>query len=156
MNKIILIGRLTKDPELRTLSSGESKVCRLSLAVDGIPRNGEKTTDFFGNVEVWNKQAESCAKYLTKGRLVAIEGSLVNNNYEKDGKKVYQDKILVNRVQFLESKSSSNSSGGISDSNFDDVSPSDFKGDEEANPFAISDKEDEEINLDIKPDAIPF
>jgi len=101
MNQLVLIGRLTKDPELRFIPNGGKAVARFSIAVNK-EYSKEKEADFF-NVVVWGKPAENCANYLKKGRLVAINGSIHNNNYEdKNGVKHYTMEVNANRVEFLE------------------------------------------------------
>lgn len=87
MNKCFLIGRLTRDPELRTSGQGVS-VCTFSLAVDRPYKSadGARQTDFF-NIVVWRQQAENCARYLQKGSQCAVEGNIQNRTYEKDGEK---------------------------------------------------------------------
>jgi single-strand DNA-binding protein len=103
MNQVILIGRLTRDPELRFIPNSGTAVARFSLAVDReFKREGQPDADFF-NIVVWGKQAENCANYLKKGRKVAVNGNLRNNNYEdKNGVKHYSVEIVANRVEFLE------------------------------------------------------
>lgn len=104
MNQIILIGRLTKEPELRYLPSTGTPTATFSIAVDReYQKDGKKETDFI-NIEVWNKSAENCANYLSKGSLVAIQGSIRVDNYEKDGERRSYTKVRANRVQFLDSK----------------------------------------------------
>jgi single-strand DNA-binding protein len=109
MNQVILIGRLTRDPELRFIPSSGTAVARFSLAVNReMKREGQPDADFF-NVVVWGKTAENCANYLKKGRLCAVNGSLRNNNYEdKNGVKHYNVEINANRVEFLEWGDSNN------------------------------------------------
>ncbi len=107
MNKAILIGRLTRDPELRYTSSGRA-VCQFSIAINRTYTNqqGQRETDFI-NCVVWDKQAENLAKYVTKGRLVAVDGRIQTRNYDNnEGKKVYVTEVLANSIQFLESKNS--------------------------------------------------
>ena len=106
MNKVILIGRLTRDPELRHTPNGAA-TCTITVAVDRAPdQNGQRTADFI-SVVTWNKQAENIAKYLTKGRLVAVDGRIQTRNYEnKEGNRVYVTEVLASSVQFLESKNS--------------------------------------------------
>jgi len=99
MNKAILIGRLTKDVDLRFTASGKA-VATFSLAVNR-PFSKEKEADFF-NIVVWGKSAENCANYLTKGRLVGIEGRLQSRSYLKDDEKRYVTEIVADRVEFLE------------------------------------------------------
>jgi single-strand DNA-binding protein len=103
MNQVVLIGRLTRDPELRFIPNSGTAVARFSIAVNReFKREGQPDADFF-NIVVWGKSAENCANYLKKGRLVAVNGSLRNNNYEdKNGVKHYSIEINANRVQFLE------------------------------------------------------
>ena len=102
MNKAILIGRLTRDPELRT-ASNDISVTSFTIAVDRNFNNqqGEKETDFIP-VVAWRKLAETCAKYLAKGRLVAVSGRIQVRSYEgKDGKR-YITEVVADEVQFLE------------------------------------------------------
>ena len=103
LNKIVLIGRLTKDPDLRYTPNGTA-VCNFSLAVERNFKNqdGERDVDFV-NIVVWRKQAENCANYLAKGRLVAVEGSLRQNRWEdEDGNKRSKLEVNANEVQFLD------------------------------------------------------
>lgn len=106
MNICILIGRLTKDAEYTETSAGK-KVCRLSIAVDRDFANasGEKETDFF-NIVVWGNRAESCAKYLKKGKRIAVEGRIQNRAYEdREGIKRSVTEIVAMDVKFLSPKS---------------------------------------------------
>ena len=101
MNNIILIGRLTKDPELRYTQAGKA-VCSFTLAVDR-PYSGDKKEADFINIIVWNKVGENCAQYLSKGRKVAVQGRLQIRNYEDDkGYKKYITEVVANSVEFLE------------------------------------------------------
>lgn len=105
MNKAILIGRLTKDPELRTTPTGRN-VCQFSVAVSRnfTNANGESEADFI-NCVVWDKQAENLVKYQKKGNQIAVEGRIQTRNYDdKDGKKVYVTEILASNISFLDSK----------------------------------------------------
>lgn len=106
MNRVILIGRLTKDPEIRT--SGNYTIASFSLAVDRkYKREGEAEADFF-NCTAFNKTAEFVEKYCKKGTKMVVEGRIQNDNYEKDGVKHYGVKIMVDSLEFAESKSSNN------------------------------------------------
>ena len=106
MNRVILIGRLTKDPEIRT--SGNYTIASFSLAVDRkFKRDGEPETDFF-NCTAFNKTAEFVEKYCKKGTKMVVEGRIQNDNYEKDGVKHYGVKIMVDSLEFAESKSTNN------------------------------------------------
>lgn len=108
MNKAILIGRLTRDPELRSTPAGRN-VCQFSIAVNRTftNANGDREADFI-NCVVWDKQAENLVKYQKKGNQIAVDGRIQTRNYEdKDGKRVYVTEILVNNISFLDSKGSS-------------------------------------------------
>lgn len=111
MNKAILIGRLTRDPELRTTPTGRN-VCQFSVAVNRTftNANGEREADFI-NCVVWDKQAENLSKYQKKGNQIAVEGRIQTRNYDdKDGKRVYVTEILANNISFLDSKGTNTSS----------------------------------------------
>ena len=111
MNKAILIGRLTRDPELRTTPTGRN-VCQFSIAVNRnfTNANGEREADFI-NCVVWDKQAENLVKYQKKGNQIAVDGRIQTRNYEdKDGKRVYVTEILANNISFLDSKGTNTSS----------------------------------------------
>ncbi len=106
MNKVILIGNLTRDPELTETPSGVA-VCRFAIAVsrDYANSDGTRETDFF-NITVWRGRAENCGKYLKKGNKVAVVGSLQNRSYEdKDGIKRNVTDIVASEVEFLTPKS---------------------------------------------------
>ena len=120
MNRVELIGRITRDPELRYTGSNIATT-RFTLAVNRPfqGQNGEQGTDFI-NVVVWRKQAENVKKYVTKGSLVAVEGRIQTGSYEKDGQRIYTTDVVADSVQFLETKSQSQNRVS------DDVSPADF------------------------------
>ena len=108
MNKVYLIGNLTRDPELAETNNG-IKVCRFAIAVNRnySSNDGERQTDFF-NITVWRTQAENCGRYLKKGSKVAVVGSLQNRSYEdKDGIKRNVTDIIANEVEFLSTRSAS-------------------------------------------------
>lgn len=105
MNKVILIGNLAADPEFRTTQSGLSQ-CTLRLAVQRRFANqqGQRESDFF-NIICFRQTAEFCAKFLAKGRKVAVEGSLQTRSYEaQDGSKRYVTEVLADNVEFCDSK----------------------------------------------------
>ena len=107
MNKAILVGRLTKDPEMRTTSSGIA-VTSFTVAVNRpySDQSGERQTDFI-NCVIWRKQAENVAKYCTKGSLVAVEGRIQTRSYDhQDGSKRYVTEVVCDNVTFLSSKNS--------------------------------------------------
>lgn len=105
MNKVVLIGRLTKDPELRYTSSNVP-AASFTLAVNRNfqNQNGVREADFI-SIVMWRKQAETAKKYLTKGSLISIEGRIQTRNYDgADGKKVYVTEVIADNFEFLESK----------------------------------------------------
>lgn len=105
MNSVNLVGRLTRDPEVRyTAGENATAVAKFAIAVDR-PTQGEKKADF-PNIVVFGRQAENCEKYLSKGRQVAIHGRIQTGKYEdKDGRMVYTTEVVANSVEFLGSKS---------------------------------------------------
>ena len=110
MNKVILVGNLTRDPELITTTNGVS-LCRFSLAVQRrfAGQDGEREADFI-NIVVWRGQADNCYKYLKKGSKCGIVGSLQTRSYDaQDGTKRYSTDVVADEVEFLSTKGSSNS-----------------------------------------------
>lgn len=104
MNNVILVGRLTRDPELKYVGSCQNAVVDFTVAVDRNykSKNGSNEADFI-KVEAWNNNAEFCAKYLTKGRLVGIDGSIRVDKYKnEDGENRYITKVNANRIKFLD------------------------------------------------------
>ena len=134
MNNVSLLGRLTRDPELRYTQSGKAS-CRFTLAVDrGLSRekrqeleaNNQQTADFI-SITAWGKTAELVANYLSKGRQVALEGSIRTGSYEnQEGQRVYTTEVWANRVHFI-SDGNSNRSGG---SRYDQSRPGGFQADQ--------------------------
>lgn len=124
MNKVFLIGRLSRDPELRHTTSGTA-VCQISVAISRYAGAGrEQETDFI-NVVVWDKQAENVARYLAKGRQVAVEGRIQTRNYDNnEGKKVYVTEVVATNVEFLGSASDNNRAAQPQEDNpFDSIAP---------------------------------
>ncbi len=104
MNKAILVGRLTRDPELKTTGSGTS-VCSFTVAVNRRFKNAEGNYDAdFINCVAWRQQAEFLAKYFAKGSMVGLVGSIQTRNYEKDGQRVYVTEVSCDEIHFVESK----------------------------------------------------
>ncbi len=100
MNCVVMVGRLTRDPELRFIAGSGKAVATFAIAVDR-PFAKEKTADFF-NVVVWGKPAENAANYLAKGRQVAVKGYLQSRSYEdKTGQKRYVTEIVADNVEFI-------------------------------------------------------
>lgn len=116
MNKVILIGNLTRDPEVRTTASGTS-VCSFSIAVNRRFSNqqGEKVTDFF-NIVAWRQLGELCGKYLAKGRKIAVVGELQTRSYDaKDGTKRNVTEIIADDIEFLTPRGQQEGGGGYSE-----------------------------------------
>jgi len=103
VNKTIIIGNLTKEPELRHTNSGTA-ICRLTIATNRVwtNNNGERQEETeFHRVSVWGKQGEQCARYLHKGRQAYVEGRLRTSSYKQDGAKKWSTEIVAEVVQFL-------------------------------------------------------
>ena len=145
MNNVVLIGRLTRDPELRYIPNSGAAVSTFTLAVDKnlsrdkkqeMEARNQPTADFI-RIVAWGKTAELCANYLVKGRLVAIQGRIQTGSYDdKDGKKVYTTDIIANNVEFLEWGDSNPNRGSNtgSGSGFDNPQDSGFSGIEGFHP----------------------
>ena len=105
MNKVTLIGRLTRDPGIRYTSQNNILVCQFTLAVNRpFAKEGQVDVDFI-NIVAWNKTGEFCSKYFVKGQKVAVCGKLQTRNYEdKDKKKVYVTEVIAEEVYFADSK----------------------------------------------------
>ncbi|PDO09228.1 MAG: single-stranded DNA-binding protein [Candidatus Reconcilbacillus cellulovorans] len=136
LNRVILIGRLTRDPEMRYTPNGVA-VTKFTLAVDRpfTNGNGEREADFIPIV-VWRQAAEACANYLRKGRLAAVEGRIQTRSYENnEGRRVYVTEVIADNVHFLESANKSNGNtsdgGGCGgDPFYDDGKPIDINDDD--------------------------
>lgn len=119
MNKVILIGRLTADPELRYTPNGAA-VCSFRIAVDRPfnSQSGERGADFI-NIVVWNKAAENTAKYMSKGRQIAVDGRLQIRSYDgNDGQRRWVTEVVADRVEFLGGGGSANNGGDIYGGNY--------------------------------------
>ena len=103
MNSVELIGRLTKDPEVKYISNNQMAVATFTVAIDRPVKQGaEKKTDF-PRVMVFGRQAENCERFLAKGRLVGIQGRIQTGSYtNRDGQTVYTTDVVADRVEFLE------------------------------------------------------
>lgn len=138
MNQVILIGRLTRDPELVYTPGNQTAVTRFSIAVDR--RDKEKTADFI-RITVFGKQAENCDRYLHKGKQVAVNGRIQTGSYKnKEGQTVYTTDVIANNVEFLGSSQQSTPrqpDEAYSDSapNYQDEMPDAFEATEEDIPF---------------------
>ena len=161
MNRVELVGRLTKDPELRYTSSNIASV-RFTLAVNRTfqNQNGERETDFISCV-AWRNQAENMKKYVTKGSLISVEGRIQTGSYDKDGQKVYTTDVVADSVQFLESKSQSqNREMGVTPSDFE-VNSSNSSTDTPSNDVQTTEMSEEVFadfgdSIEISDDDIAF
>lgn len=123
MNKVCLIGRLTRDPEVK--GEGDKKLSRYSLAVDRkVSKNAEKQTDFI-NCVCFGKTAEFAEKWLKKGTKVGVTGRIQTGSYEKEGQKIYTTDVIVEEHDFAESKAPTSTSAS-SDEDFMEIPASDF------------------------------
>ena len=158
MNKVFLIGRLTRDPELR-YTGNNTAVATFSLAVNRAFSNaqGEREADFI-NIVVWRKQAENVKNYLSQGSQVAIDGRIQTRSYDgQDGQKRYVTEVVADNVEFLGSKGTPNTTNNTSSTvsnqeptpyDFADEAPTTDVG---SNPFA-----DFGANIEISDDELPF
>lgn len=165
MNKVCLVGRLTKDPvcEFVNTSNGSIARSRFTIAVDrsfvSASQDGRASADFI-TVVAWRKQAENIAKFQKKGNQVAIDGRLQVDSYQgKDGNTVWSTYVVADSIQFLDRKGDTSSS-----SNFDnmdtapvvnDVTPNDFSSDSSQSSGGAS-VWDAGSNIEIDPDELPF
>lgn len=156
LNRVILIGRLTKDPELRYTPAGVA-VTQFTLATDRpfTSQGGEREADFIPIV-TWRQLAETCANYLKKGRLTAVEGRIQVRNYENnEGKRVYVTEVIADNVRFLESGNRNNDSSSGSSAGSGNRSSSGSGSSRSTNnnrdPF-----HDDGQPIDISDDDLPF
>ena len=152
MNKVILIGRLTKDPELRKTPTDVS-VCQFTIAVNRAfqQQNGERQADFI-NCIAWRNQAENLAKYMKKGGQIAVDGSIQTRSYDdQNGVRRFITEVVCNQITFLEAKKSETSYG------YNDLSQLEVPPMRESNSFSQeSPFGDIKSNFDISSDDLPF
>ena len=146
LNRVILVGRTTRDVDFRRTSNG-TPVASFTLALDNryVLKDGKPTTDFI-NCIAWNKTAETMDKYVKKGMLIAVEGRLQTRNYEnKDGNKVYVTEVVCDNMRMLESKNNSTSTSTY----LEDYEPSNGGYTSDANTTS-------DVELNISEDDLPF
>ncbi|OEH91740.1 single-stranded DNA-binding protein [Bacillus solimangrovi] len=165
LNRVVLVGRLTKDPELRYTPSGVA-VAKFTLAVNRTFTNqqGERDADFI-NVVVWRRQAENAANYLKKGSLAGVDGRIQTSSYDnQEGRRVFMTEVVAESVQFLEPRGATGQSsapsyeqdfgptgGGFNpNQNQQRQNNTDFSRKNDANPFGDEEK------IDISDDDLPF
>ena len=145
LNNVVLIGRLVRDPELRYTPAGVA-VTQFTLAVDRpfTSQGGEREADFIPIV-TWRQLAETCANYLRKGRLAAVEGRIQIRNYENnEGKRVYVTEIIADNVRFLESANKNRQSS-------EEEPDEPRRNNTNRDPF-----QDDGKSIDISDDDLPF
>jgi single-strand DNA-binding protein len=149
LNKAMIYGNLTRDPEMKALPSG-MQVCSFSLATNRVYNdrdgNRQEAADYH-NVVVFGKQAENCAKYLTKGSATYVEGRMQTRSWDKDGVKQYRTEVIADRVQFGPKGSGSGAGAGSAPAG---TGAANSGGDRNAS--VLPDYPEEEIN----PEDIPF
>ncbi len=161
MNKVCLVGRLTKDPtcEYVNTSNGSVARARFTIAVDrgfssnNQDGNGNRTADFI-SVIAWRKQAENITKFQKKGNQIAIDGRIQVDNYtNKDGNQVWTTYVVADNIQFLDKKGDTPSNMNFDDSS---VTPSDFSSDAGSSDNSGASVWDAGSNIEIDPDELPF
>lgn len=161
LNRVILIGRLTRDPELRYTPAGVA-VTQFTLAVDRpfTSQGGEREADFIP-VVTWRQLAETCANYLRKGRLTAVEGRIQVRNYENnEGKRVYVTEVIADNVRFLESNREGGAGGGGGTREESPFGGASGSGNSRGGGFTRSNQDDPFSDdgkpIDISDDDLPF
>ena len=150
MNKVFLVGRLTRDPELR-YSSSNLATMRCAIAVDRqFVREGEERGADFINIVAFGNRAETMSKYLTKGSQIAVDGRIQTGSFDgQDGKKVYTTDVIVENFQFLDTKGNRNMDSVLEPTN-DDIPNDDATGDS-SDPFA-----DFGAKIEVSDSELPF
>ena len=159
MNRVCLVGRLTKDPtcEYVNTSNGDVARARFTVAVNrpfgSRDDSGNNSKADFISVVAWRNQAENLAKYQKKGNQISVEGRLQVDNYtDKNGNQVWNTYVLADNIQFLDKK------GDVPNSNFssDNVTPSDFSSDSSSSSSDGASVWDAGSNIEIDPEDLPF
>lgn len=149
INRVVLVGRLTKDPVLRKTANGASIVSFTVACTRRFKQEGQPDADFINTV-AWNKTADIVHQYTHKGSLVGVEGRIQTRSYDdKDGKRVYVTEVVADSVQFLESKSAAASNAYVPEQGSNQGYQSD-NGQSYSNDFTSS------STLDIASDDLPF
>lgn len=158
LNRVILIGRLTQDPELRYTNTGTA-VATFTLAVDRNRPNqsGEREADFI-RIVVWQKQAELCAQYLHKGRLAAVDGRLQVRSYDnRDGQRVWMTEVVAESVRFLDRGDPQNSGNMYGNQQRTPSQDTQRQPDTQQSPqFEDDPFADDSQTIDISDDDLPF
>ncbi|MDY0404134.1 single-stranded DNA-binding protein [Virgibacillus sp. 179-BFC.A HS] len=168
LNRVVLVGRLTKDPDLRYTPSGVA-VANFTVACNRPFTNqqGNREADFI-NCVIWRRPAENLANYMKKGSLIGVDGRIQTRNFEgQDGKRVYVTEVVADSVQFLESKGASQSQGGgFGNNNFGSGYDQNRNQNNQMNPNPNRNQNQEPMDddpfkdngepIDISDDDLPF
>lgn len=152
MNNVSLVGRLTRDPELKYTSNGKA-VANFNIAVNRPFKNanGEQEADFI-NGQVWGKAAENLANYMKKGNQIGLTGRINTRNYENsEGKRVYVTEVVADNVQFLESKGSNQNNQRTNQPSKQHIDAANKEVQKQSDPFANNGEP-----IDISDDMLPF
>ena len=144
MNNVILVGRLTRNPEIKYVGNDKSPLTKFNIAVDRnyVSQDGEKKSDFI-DIEIWGRQAENCAKYLNKGSMACVKGQIRVDKYQNaNGENRYITKVRADSVKFL------GSSGFRKSSNDEDINNKYFDGSKVFEEVGIS--------VDVSEEELPF
>ncbi len=131
LNKVALVGRLTKDPEVRYTADNQTPIAKFTIAVDRtFKREGQPTADFIPII-VFGKSAENCGKFITKGRLVAVSGRIQTRSWDdQEGKRHYATEVIADEVDFLDRGSDSKGQGNFGGSeDYSDFHPAEEEDD---------------------------
>ena len=153
LNKVILIGRTTRDVDFRRTSTG-TPVATFTLALDNrfVLKDGKPTTDFI-NCVAWNRTAETMDKYVKKGMMIAVEGRIQTRNYEnKDGNKVYVTEVVCENMRMLESRGTSSGATYLEDYEPDNGG---YQKDDSSDTETIT-STDTGVDFNISEDDLPF
>lgn len=155
INRVVLVGRLTRDCELKYTQSGNA-VGTFNLAVNRRFKNanGEREADFI-RCQIWGKQAENFANFTNKGSLVGIEGRIQTRSYEKDGQRVYVTEVIVDNFSLLDSKNEKNSNDNRSNNEQKETNDTSGYSDKHADK-TTGDPFVDYKNVDISDDDLPF
>jgi|SRR5690625_2876012 len=160
INRVVLVGRLTRDPDLRYTSSGIA-VANFTIAVNRPFSNqqGEREADFI-NCVIWRKPAENLANYMSKGSLIGVDGRIQSRSYDgQDGKRVYVTEVVADSVQFLESRSSNrgaSTDGGQGSGNNQQGQDQNQQQEPNQNQSSQNNKNENLEPIDISDDDLPF
>lgn len=158
MNKVVLVGRLTRDPELK-YTNNNTAVCQFTIAVNRtyVGKNGEREADFI-NCVVWRQQAENLARYMRKGSLIGVDGQIQTRSYDDaNGVRRFVTEVLCDSIHFLESKSARENTDFGSYQMNQDYSPFESQQQRKSSPEEYKNPfEDIQSDFDISNDDLPF